>query len=372
VREPTPRWRPRPLFNPGPVALSPRVRSGLSWPDVSHRDPDFLAVLHEARAGVGRVYRLPALEANDTVVFAGSGTTAVEAAVLTSAAEGGSTLCLVNGAYGERIRSMLERAGVPHTALVRTWGQEIPVAQIEEAVAADPAVRRVVLVHHETSTGSLNLLGPVSRLCAERGLDLVVDAVSSFGAEDLDVADTVRAWIATSSNKCLESVAGLAVCSVPREPAGATAGPVPLTLDLRVHQAAQRAGSVAFTLPPHAVACLALALDELADTGGWEARHARYVGRRRTVRDGMARHGVHVPASSTCPPAASLTLFELPAPWTYQRLQDGLDGFGQVVYPAQGAYAQRFFRVATMGGLADEEVDRLVQDTGSVLAGAHA
>lgn len=371
MHEPTPRWQPRALFNPGPVTLSSRVRAGLSWPDVSHRDIDFLEVLSDARAGIGAVYGSAALDANDTLVFAGSGTTAVEACVLSSAAEGGTTLCLVNGAYGERIRSMLERAGLPHAALVRPWGRPFLVDEVAAAMSATQDVRRVVMVHHETSTGSLNPVGPVSRLCAERGLDLVLDAVSSFGAEELDLADDVGVWVATSSNKCLESIAGLAVCSVPRASMGSsTSGPVPLTLDLRVHHAAQTSRSVAFTLPPHAVACLVLALDELAAAGGWRARHERYSVLARRVRSGMAGHGVHAPASTTCPAAASLTLFELPRPWTYAALQRGLDAHGQVVYPAQGVYAERFFRVATMGVVTDADLDRLVRDTGQVLAGS--
>ena len=54
------------------------------------------------------------------------------------------------------------------------------------------------MIHHETSVGLLNPVAAVGRLCRARGVTLVVDAVSSLGAEDLDVPPAPAAGTAVA------------------------------------------------------------------------------------------------------------------------------------------------------------------------------
>src|SRR5258705_283746 len=74
----------------------------------------------------------------------------------------------------------------------------------------DRAFTHVAVIHHETTTGRLNDLRALGAVCRSRGLHLLVDGVSSFGAEAIDFGDDAIAAVAATANKCLHGVPGAA------------------------------------------------------------------------------------------------------------------------------------------------------------------
>ncbi|MGH7253889.1 MAG: 2-aminoethylphosphonate aminotransferase, partial [Nitrospiraceae bacterium] len=102
------------LLNPGPVNVSERVRKALQRPDICHRESEFAELLQGIRQKLLKAF-VPGAESDYTaVVLTGSGTAAVEAAVLSSLPTGKRILVINNGVYGERISSMVgvHRLGV--------------------------------------------------------------------------------------------------------------------------------------------------------------------------------------------------------------------------------------------------------------------
>jgi 2-aminoethylphosphonate-pyruvate transaminase len=355
------------LLNPGPVTLSERVRGALLRPDLCHREPEFAALQAAVRRGLAAVYPEAAADYS-AVLLTGSGTAAVEAMVGSLVPRGGTALVAANGVYGERIAAMLAAQGRPPRLVRSDWLAPIDLPAVEAALAADPALSHVVAVHHETTTGRLNDLAALGALCRRFRRPLLLDAVSSFGAEAIDFAGWNVEACAATANKCLHGVPGLSFVLARRErlARGESAAPG-LYLDLLRQHAEQEAGASAFTQAVHACHALDEALRELADEGGWSARHARYRALSGRLRAGLRALGYEtlLPDADS---SAALTAFRLPPGLPYPRLHAALRDAGYVVYAGQGALAAEIFRVAVMGALGPEDVDAVVAALRAVTA----
>lgn len=354
------------LLNPGPVTLSERVRRALLSPDLCHREPEFGALQESVRAGLTAVYGLDPGRWS-AVLLAGSGTSAVEAMVASLVPRGGALLAVENGVYGERLSAIARAHGIPARALRRAWGERVEPGALADALDGAPDTTHVALVHHETTTGRLNDLAALSSVCRERGVALLIDGVSSFGGEALDLEGWGASAVAATANKCLHGVPGVAFVLARSDALEVCAdAPRSVVLDLAAHARAQAAGSTAFTAPVHVLYALDEALRELAEQGGWSQRHARYARLSATVRAALVELGVE-PLLAAAESSVVLGAYRLPAGVRYDELHDGLKRLGFVIYAGQGALAREIFRVSTMGAIEDSDVERLVAALGERL-----
>src|SRR5574339_53957 len=102
------------LLNPGPVNVSDRVRQALLRQDICHRESEFTELLHGIQAKLLKAF-VPGAEADyAAVLITGSGTSAVESALMSCIPHGKRALIINNGVYGERMSQMvgLHRLGV--------------------------------------------------------------------------------------------------------------------------------------------------------------------------------------------------------------------------------------------------------------------
>jgi len=353
------------LLNPGPVTLSERVRRSMLAPDLCHRESEFFDLQDEARSRLLAVYGLDPSQWCAVLVTA-SGTGAVESMVSTIVPQDGRVLVAENGVYGERIAQICARYHIAHERLRGEWMTALDLAAIGERLERTPApFTHVAVVHHETTTGRLNDLRALGELCGRHGVQLLVDAVSSFGAEPLDFADGTLAAAAATANKCLHGVPGVSFVIVCRQ---ALARAVARTyyLDLTRCAAAQDRRDTPFTPAVQAHYALVEALREHAEEGGWLARHRRYALLAEQVRTGFARLGI----TAAVPPEESsvvLRSYGLPAGLSYPALHDALKARGFVIYAGQGNLSQRLFRISTMGDLSAADMDRLLECCGELL-----
>ncbi len=172
------------LLNPGPVTLSERVRSALLGPDLCHREVEFATLQDGLRRKLMAVYDLPA-DAWGATLLTGSGTAAVEAMITSLVPRDARVLVAENGVYGERMSRIAETYGIATTRIRAPWGERLDLEAIATALRATPH-SHVAVVHHETTTGRLNDLAALASVCKETGARLLLDGVSSFGAEDID------------------------------------------------------------------------------------------------------------------------------------------------------------------------------------------
>jgi 2-aminoethylphosphonate-pyruvate transaminase len=354
------------LLNPGPVTLTERVRRSLLRPDLCHRESEFFDLQDEAHRRLLAVYDLdPAIWTS--VLITGSGTAAVESMIATLVPEHGKLLIVENGVYGERIAQMARQYRIDHAVSRHDWMQPLDVASIVAQLDADKSFTHVAVIHHETTTGRLNDLDALGVACRARGVALLVDGVSSFGAEAIAFEDESIAAVAATANKCLHGVPGVAFVIV-RRTALHTATSRAYYLDLLRLAKLQDQRNTPFTPAVHVTYALVEALREFEDEGGREARHSRYAALAEQARAGLATLGI---ASKLPPHESSVVLraYALPRDATYTQLHDGLKARGFVIYAGQGDLSSSLFRISTMGDIDQADIDRLL-DGFSQLVGA--
>ncbi|MEM5342031.1 2-aminoethylphosphonate aminotransferase [Paraburkholderia azotifigens] len=345
------------LMNPGPVTLTERVRNSLLQTDLCHREGEFFDLQDEARARLVKLYDLDPVQWS-AVLMTGSGTAAVESMIAALVPENGKLLIIENGVYGERISQIAKQYGIAHSIVKHEWMQAPDLARIAAVLDDDKAITHVAVIHHETTTGRLNDLKALAEVCRARDVKMLVDAVSSFGAEEIDFAQGTIAAVAATANKCLHGVPGAAFVIVRRD-ALAVAASRTYYLGLVRLASLQDQRNTPFTPSVHAYYALVEALRELDDEGGWKARHARYAALAEQARAGLAERGIAgvLPASES---SVVLRAYRLPDGVSYERLHDALKARGFVIYAGQGGLSKELFRISTMGAIHAPDVDRLL------------
>ncbi len=195
------------LMIPGPIGLEPPVLARLSEPSRSHVAPDFLDAM--GRALVALRAALSA-ERAQPFILAGSGTLAMEVAVVNLVDPGDAALVVDTGFFGARMARILERLGAAVTRVSAAPGEAPSLEAIERALeAARPRV--VTITHVDTSTGVRVDPEPIARVAKAHGALVVLDAVCSAAGEDV----RQDAWgldvVLTASQKAIGAPAGLAL-----------------------------------------------------------------------------------------------------------------------------------------------------------------
>lgn len=346
------------LLNPGPVSLSEGVRRAAAAVDLCHREPEYFDLQDRVLEALRRVYSLPENEWR-AVTLAGSGTSALEAMFTSLLPDGARLLVLENGVYGERLSRLADIHGIEREGLRHEWTQAWDLERVT-AMLADGSFTHVAAVQHETTTGRLNPVQPLAALCHEYGACLLLDAVSSFGAEAIPFDSPALTACAATANKCLHGIPGVCLVLMRSETLDFHPRPVrSLTLDLALWADHQQRRSTPFTPPVNSLMALDCALNELEGAGGWRARHARYLRLANRVASASSALGVDpfLPAEES---SCVLRAYTLPAGLDYAAVHDGLKRHGFVVYAGQGGLAERMFRISTMGDINDYDLERLL------------
>ena len=195
------------LLNPGPVTLTHRVKTSLLKGDLCHREPEFGQLQQNIREKLLQVYALDS-STWTSIILTGSGTAAVEALITSLTPKNSNLLILENGVYGERIRKIATASKITNDQIKSGWGESINFGALEKALSSQK-YSHVALVHHETTTGRLNKLEQILSLCKHYNCKVLLDAVSSFGAEDISFEGGLITGVAATANKCLHGVPGI-------------------------------------------------------------------------------------------------------------------------------------------------------------------
>lgn len=361
-----PSARDRLLFTPGPLTTSATVKQAMLH-DAGSWHGEFNALVKSVRD------RLLALAGRPTgwecVLLQGTGTFGVEAVLTSVLPPHGKVLVLSNGAYGERALLMLQRHRTPHAAL-RTAEDTPPTAeQVGAALAADPAITHVLMVHCETTTGVLNPLEGIGAAVQQAGRVFLVDAMSSFGAYPIDFAACGIDYLISSANKCIEGVPGFSFVICRRGDLEATAGWARvLSLDLLDQlRGFDKNGQFRYTPPTHSILAFNRALEELAREGGVAGRMARYQRNHAALLRGMTALGFR----PFLPPAVQshiITSFLFPADpkFTFAEFYRRVADRGFILYPGKISQADTF-RIGNIGRLFEGDMEALVDAIGRVV-----
>jgi aspartate aminotransferase-like enzyme len=330
------------LFTPGPTPVPPEVLAAMAEPMVHHRGPDFRVVYERCLARLQQVFRTE----GDVLLFAASGTGAMDSAVASVCEPGERVAVVVTGAFGERWAKICAHYGLDVQRIEYDWG-EVPVPEEVGAAVASTGARVVFCTHSETSTGVVSDIQALKAAVGDAAL--VVDAISSLGAVPLE-AD---AWgidvVVAGSQKALMCPPGLAMASVApslweRLPTASRS----FYFDWRATKRAQEAFDAAFTPSVSLIRGLDVALGMLLDAG-LEAAFDRHVRLGRATRAGLKAMGLEL-FSPDDDSAAVVTVARVP---------EGVDGVallrtlrdrhGVTLAPGQGGLKGKIFRIGHIG-----------------------
>jgi Serine-pyruvate aminotransferase/archaeal aspartate aminotransferase len=178
--------------------------------DIHHRTEDFRKVYKAALADLKEVLGT----ANDVLMFAASGTGAMDASVSNLFSRGDKVIVCTAGKFGERWAEIAKAYGLDANVLTVPYGQVVTPEQVEAVLKAEPATRGVFVQASETSTGAMHDVERMGRAVAATNAILVVDAITGIGTMPLDIDGWGLDMVIGGSQKAFMIPPGLAFMSV--------------------------------------------------------------------------------------------------------------------------------------------------------------
>lgn len=171
----------RVLLGPGPSEIHPSVLRAMAQPTMGHLDPELKKVQDELRAMIGSIFGAPS---GTAIAISGTGTAAMEAALVNAIEPGDEVLVVTHGYFGDRMVEIATRCGAKPTVVSGEWGRATDPAKVK--AAATRKFRVLCAVHAETSTGVRQDLAPLSEIARSCGALFLADCVTSLGCIPVD------------------------------------------------------------------------------------------------------------------------------------------------------------------------------------------
>jgi 2-aminoethylphosphonate-pyruvate transaminase len=344
------------LLTPGPLTTSMATKEAMLH-DWGSRDATFIATNQRVRDNLLKI-----AEAEDShvcVPVQGSGTFAVEATLATLIPRGGKALVLINGAYGKRMVKILEYLGRAYTVLETPEDTPPSLTDLYEALSYDPHITHVLAVHCETTSGILNPVEEIADIVARHDRNLIIDAMSAFGAIELSAKKVRFDAVMASSNKCLEGVPGMGFSIIRQSTLEKCKGNAhSLSLDLYDQWVTmEETKQWRFTPPIHVIVAFDKAMEQFFDQGGVEGRFKRYSNNRKVLVDGLRELGFEMllPDNLQAPIIVTIKMPADPS-FDFQAFYDRLKDRGYIIYPGKLTVAPSF-RIGCIGALDESHMN---------------
>ncbi|MDR3674766.1 MAG: alanine--glyoxylate aminotransferase family protein [Acidobacteriota bacterium] len=335
------------LFTPGPTPLLLEAQArALAAGNVHHRTEAFRKVMVETLALLKYYYDTR----NDVLIFASSGTGAMEGSVANLLSPGERMLIGTAGKFGERWLGLAKAFGIEAVTVESPYGQPVNIDAMKQKLASDGPFRAVCIQATETSTAVMNdvrALGEVVKNYPETAL--VVDAITGLGTSDLRIDEWGLDIVIGGSQKAVMIPPGLAFASVSEKAWGLIAkSKLPrFYFDFAKERKNQAKGETAYTPATTLIIALNAALE-----------YIKKLGRENLI----ANAALLAEASRVAAQALGLKLFAESSPAnaaTAVCAPAGVDSgaivkelrtrFGAIIANGQGSMKGQIFRLAHLG-----------------------
>ena len=331
------------LLAPGPTPIPPEVLQAMAQPIIHHRTPEYEALFADVRRDLRILFQCQ----NEVLMFAASGTGAMEGAVVNTLSAGDHVVVIRGGKFGERWAEICEAYGVRVLPVDVPYGKSVDPAAVAAALEREPTVKAVFATHSETSTGAAHDIQAIAAIVRKAPAILVVDAVTSLGVMDLPM----DAWgvdiVVAGSQKALMLPPGLAFAALSDKAWALVPGArlpkyyFSFAAERKAIEKNQSAYTPAVSLVIGLRESLRLILAEgLADVF---ARHDRLA---RATRAGVQALGLELFAEH---PGCACTAVKAPAGIEGGAVVKGFRKRGITIAGGQGSMKGKIFRIAHMG-----------------------
>ena len=333
------------LLTPGPTPLYPPALHAMMRADMHHRTEDFRKVYRACLADLKEVMGT----SNDVLMFAASGTGAMDGAVSNLFSKGDKVIVCVAGKFGERWAEIVKAYGLDANVITVPYGQVVKPEQVQAALLAEPATKGVFVQASETSTGSVHDVEAMARAIAKTDAIFVVDAITGIGTMPLDIDGWGLDVTIGGSQKAFMVPPGLAFMSVSPKAwkLGETSDLPHYYFNLKKEKKSGDAGESSWTPATAMILALGEALVYVKHLGMADLiKNAQMLA--QATRAAAAKLGLEL--FSAASPGSSVTAIKAPA---------GMDSgvivkefrtrFGSIIANGQGSMKGQIFRIAHLG-----------------------
>lgn len=341
------------LMIPGPVEVSPAVRSSYSVSPPGHLSSAVSAAFSRSLVAMRRVWK--AGDDAQPFILAGSGTAAMDMAVANLVDAGQRVVVVETGYFSRRIAEMARRRGASVDVVAAPAGRRPAVEEVTAALDRGPT-RALLVTHVDTSTGVRVDPEPLLAAAREREVLSIVDGVCATAGEVFHMADWGADVYLTAAQKALSLPPGLGLMVVSARALAARetlATKPPMFLDwlewLPIHRAYEEGRAAYFATPAtNLLLALVAGLREI-EADGVEARWQAHQAAAHGLRAAWAELGLEL-LPTAAEAAWTLSTLLLPDGVAAGDLLPRIAAHGAVV--AGGLHPdvrERTFRVGHMG-----------------------
>lgn len=343
-------------FTVGPVQSSEAVRKIGAENCPYFRTPEFSAVMLENEALMKEFAHAP--DGARAVFMTCSGTGSMEATVMNVLNKLDKALVINGGSFGHRFVELLELHSIPHSEIKLDFGKALTEAHL--APFEGQGYTALVINIHETSTGVRYDLPLISEFCKRNKMLLVVDAISSFLADEFDMAKYGVDVMITGSQKALACPPGISIivlspAALKRVEANRC---VSMYLDLKSALKNQERGQTPFTPAVGTLLQINQRLKEIKTSGGQPSETKTIAALAEDFRSKIK--GLQFEIVSESMSNAVTPLHPTNGMSAYDIFTKLKDEYGIWICPNGGELKDRIFRVGHIGALTTEDNDKLV------------
>ncbi|HUF06077.1 MAG TPA: alanine--glyoxylate aminotransferase family protein [Candidatus Binatia bacterium] len=354
------------LRTPGPTPIPQAVRDAQAQHMIDHRGTEFGEMLEETSAGIAELIG----SSGEVLLLTGSGSGALEAAVVNTLSPGDRVLVVSIGSFGDRFAKVAGAFGAAVDRLDFEWGTPADPDRLRERMAGSEPYRAVLVTHNETSTGVANPLrelASVVRAAPSEPL-LLVDGISGLGAMPFEMDAWGIDLVVSASQKAWMASPGIAIAALGERAiaAGETARMPRFYWDFAEAREWAAKGQTPWTPAISVLYGLRVGVARLRAEGRERTWH-RHAAIAAGVAAGMEALGLRLVAAPEHR-SATVTAAWVPEGVEWAALNAAMRERGLVVAGGQAKWAGRILRFGHMGEVGIDEMAGALELMGMTLA----
>ena len=331
---------------PGPSPIPPGVQRTMTQQMIGHRDQDTKELIQRIKPQLKPIFGTE----QEVIMIAGSGTAALETAVVNAARPGDEVLVIVTGSFGDRFAKVCEAYGMTTHRLDIEWGNAADPETVKELLTKHSSIKAVFATYCETSTGVLNPVEALAETVHNHSDALfIADGVSCLGAVETKMDTWGIDILVTGSQKAMMLPPGLAFIAVSKrawEVIENNSHPR-FYLDLRKYRDNLAKDSTPFTPPISLLFGLEEALTQMHEEGLPEV-YARHEVMMNMIRTGFTE--LEIPLLTKDEAASPTVTAMKPDDFESDKLRQVLkESFHLSIAGGQNHLKGKIFRIGHMG-----------------------
>ncbi len=339
------------LLTPGPIPVPETVRQALAEPIIHHRTPQYRRIFQGVSERIKKVF----MTQNPVYTITGSGTSAMEAAIVNFHSTGDEILVVDGGKFGERWTDIGKAFGLKPVVIKNKYGEAVNPKEIEEALKKNPNIKSVCVELCETSTAVLQPIKAIGDIVSKTDALLIVDAISGLGADRMETDNWHIDLAVSGSQKAMMLPPGLGFLSVsPKAKKRSETANLPrFYLSLQLFEKALKDWDTPFTPAIGLVIGLEKALDQI-EKEGLDNVFKRAAELGEFTRQQLKNLGLEIFSKA---PSSTCTAAVVPAGIDGEKLVTIMrDEKGVTMAGGQGEIKGKVVRIAHMGSITKQDL----------------